>query len=364
PAINFRIRDLNTNTFDQRSGIAGAPDTANIVWTFNRTAPLAEGDTVRVTAPTGWVFLAGTASLNAGSSNLPSGGDSARIISRSADSSSVVVKLAPGASGKYRYGSVGRRDKPALLWQARGGAFSAVAAPAVVATMTPTSGNMNDTITVALDGAGPYRFRPTSSALLGGFVSLITSISADSITMKLLPPPGFTGTLTLTNIRYASLPTFQVQAATASSVTVNAATSLGGDDPKAGPAIYSFAAPTAAGQVRGFWDQATLGAADYTGDGGVTAQYYRITAAADLTVNFKVDWTQGTAATTDFDFGLVEDDGSFDAFVGGVTSGLASGKPENANYTLVAGQTYILAVIDYAGNIISTTAVKVTMVGQ
>ena len=94
------------------------------------------------------------------------------------------------------------------------------------------------------------------------------------------------------------------------------------------------------------------------------AQYVRISAGANRSVNFKVDWTQGTAATTDIDFILVDDDGAFDSFVGGVTTGAASGKPENATYALLSGHTYVLAIIDFAGNILTTTGIKVTMVGQ
>jgi hypothetical protein len=363
PAINFATKDNNANLFDQRSGIAGAPDTSAVAWTFSKVSPIAEGDSVTATAPAGWVFVSGTASVNAGSASAPSGGDSARVVLYSADSSKVTFGLAPGASGKFRYGNMARRDRPSMQWQARGGAISAAAAPAVVATLTPGTANMNDTVVVALDPAGPYRFRPSSTGILGGFAGMVAKVSTDSLSMKVLPPPGLTGPMTLTNIKYANLPTYQVVAATAASVTINAATSLGADDPKAG-AIAVVAAPTAAGQIVGFWDQATMGADDYTGDGGVAAQYIRITAAANRTVNFKVDWSQGTAASTDIDFILVDDDGSFDSFVGGVTTGAASGKPENATYALVAGHSYVLAIIDFAGNIVSTTGVKVTMVGQ
>ena len=373
PGINFITRDLTANTFDQRSGIAGAPDTANAVWTFSKASPIAEGDTVTVTAPAGMVFLPGNASINAGSASDPSGGDSARIASFSPDSTKVVISLAPGASGKFRYANVARRDKPGMRWQFRGGSLSAAAAPAVVATLNPSTANMNDTVSIALDPLGPYRFRPTSQGILGGFNSFIVSISADSLTMKLFAPPGFTGPVTLTNIKYANLPTFQVVAATATSLTSNAATSLGADDPAGVVPIIN--APDAAGKVVGFWDQATLSAQDYTGDAGTPsgAQYYRIHATRTGNVAFSVDWSQGTASNTDIDFILVDDDGSFDAPVGSVTSGAAANKPENATYALTSGTTYVLAIIDFGASgldgggvtgLASTTGIKVTMTGK
>ena len=368
PAINFSIRDSVGNTFDQRSGIAGAPDTSNVVWTFSKASPIAEGDTVTATAPTGWVFVPGTASVNAGSSASPSGGDSTRIVLFSTDSTKVTFKLAPGASGKFRYGSVARRDIPGMRWNARGGAISAAAAPAVVATMNPSTANMNDTVSIALDPAGPYRFRPTSQGTLGGFPSIIASISADSLTMKLLAPPGITGPVTLTNIRYSNLPQFQVVAATASSLTMNAAFSLGQDDPTAG-AVPTANGPAALNATVGFWDQATTTAPDFTPDGATRAQYYRITAKRTGNVLFTVNWSQGTASNTDIDFILVNDDGNFDTPVGNVTSGAASGKPETATYALTNGSTYVLAVIDYGpldgfGALAATSAISVLMTGK
>ena len=362
-SIKFMVRGPAAETFDLRSPTG--PDTSNMAITFSKASPIAEGDTVTAIAPAGMVFLNGTAMINTGTAGTPSGGDSARIVLRSADSTKVTIVLPPGATGKFRYSAIARRDNPKIVWAGRSATtINAVAAPAVVASLTPGTVNMNDTVTVALDPAGPYRFRPTSVGLVGGFQGMVASVSLDSLTMKILPPPGFTGPMTLTNIRYANLPTFQVVAATAASVTINAAFSLGGDDPKAGPTIPLVSAPTAAGQIVGFWDQATLTADDYTGDGGVSAQYIRISAGANRSVNFKVDWTQGTAATTDIDFILVDDDGAFDSFVGGVTTGAASGKPENATYALLSGHTYVLAIIDFAGNILPTTGIKVTMVGQ
>ena len=233
-----------------------------------------------------------------------------------------------------------------------------MAAPAVVATMNPSTANMNDTVTVVLDSTGPYRFRPTSQALITQ-PSIILSISTDSLTMKLLAPPGQSGPLTLTNIRYANLPTFQVQAQTASSLTANAPTSLGPDD-----VVNSFTvvAPGTIGGIKGFWDQMTMTDADPSPDcdGGAKAQFYTVTVSTTGSYSVSTNWTSGS----DIDIGVMVKDGGYDG--GGScsdylnTTGLSSARPEVTTVTLTAGITYVIAVIDFTGA--STTAGAVSVV--
>lgn len=359
PAINFATRDTLTATFDLRSPATGTgPDTSAYAWVFNKASPIAEGDTVTVTAPAGTVFLTGTASINSGSSATLSGGDSTRITGISADSTQLKFILPPGATGKFRHSLVARRDQPAIRWQMRGGAINAVAAPAVVATMTPASANMNDTVVIALSGAGPYRFRPTSQALLNTFPSIVLSISADSLTMKALAPAGQTGNPLLTNIRYANLPTFQVQAATASTLTMAAATSLGPDDIANAVTVQ---APTTVGGIKGIWDQMTMTDADPSPgfDGGAKAQFMIVHVAVAGNYTVSVNWTSGT----DIDIGLMAKDGSYSDASGKDyvnTAGLTSARPEATTATLAVGD-YVLALIDFTGASTTAGALSVTI---
>lgn len=375
--IRFMVR--SSASIDLRSSVDTAGATVHgLNIAFDDSVGVAEGDTVTATAPAGLVFIPGkgVVSIHATNAGTFSGGDSARITGFSADSTQVKFILPPGATGKFRYSLMARRADPTITFASRSrGTISAAAAPAVVATMTPGTANMNDTVTVALSNVGPYRFRPTSQASLGGFNGLVTSISADSLTMKLFAPPGFTGPLTLTNIKYANLPTFQVVAATATSLTSNAPTSLGLDNPKT-QTIALVNGPSAAGKVVGFWDQATLTAPDFTGDAGTATgvQYIRVHALYTGNVQFIFDWSQGTASNTDMDYLVVADDGAYDTELTRVTGGAASAsKPETVTYKLTAGTNYVIALIDFGASgldpagftgLANTTGLSVTMVGK
>src|SRR6478609_6970478 len=152
PGIKFMVRAPAAETFDLRAPPAAAgPDTANFAITFSKASPVPEGDTVTAIAPAGMVFLKGTAMINATSAGAPSGGDSARIVLTSPDSTKVTIILPPGASGQFRYSNMARRDDPRIVWSGRSATtISAAAAPAVISTVTPASGNMNDTINIGL----------------------------------------------------------------------------------------------------------------------------------------------------------------------------------------------------------------------
>lgn len=356
--IRFMVR--SSTAIDLRTSIDTAGTTANgLNITFDKTSPVAEGDTVTATAPAGLVFIPGkgVVSIQATAAGTPSGGDSARVTGFSADSTKVKFILPPGASGRFRYSLMARRADPTITFASRStGTISAAAAPAVVATFTPGTTNMNDTVTVVLSNVGPYRFRPTSQAVLNGFPSIVLSISADSLTMKAFAPPGQTGNPVLTNIRYANLPTFQVQAAAASAVTVNAATSLGPDPIDS---AFTINAPTVVGGIKGVWDQQTMTSDDPSPgfDGGVAAQFLIVHVDSAGTYNVSVNWTSGT----DMDIGLMKKDGTYDNADGkdyvNVT-GLSSARPEVTTAALDPGD-YVLAMIDFRGNSVTTGALSI-----
>lgn len=346
PGIRFMVRGPSSETFDLRSPpTAAGPDTANFAIPFSKASPIAEGDTVTATAPAGMVFLPGTVMINTTTAGTPSGGDSARIVLFSADSTKVTFRLPPGATGKFRYSRMARRDNPAIVWSGRSAAtISAVAAPAVVASLTPGTANMNDTVSVALDPAGPYRFRPTSTAEFGGFTAAWAGVSGDSLTLQVLPTPGTAASpLTLTNIRYANLPTFQVKANTASNLVTNAPFSLGPDNAlNDGTApVYARTVTLANGGSIGFYDQATFGAPDWLGFGnlgGRGQQDFKFILTNAGTYSFTVEWA-GTQALTDIDIAMV--DGLLDH---AEATALTANKPESFSLVATANSVHFLSL--------------------
>lgn len=356
--IRFMVRGPAAETFDLRSGASG-PDTTNFVFAFNKTSPVAEGDTVLVTAPAGMVFLPGTAMINATSAGTPSGGDSARIVTKSADSTQIGIVLPPGASGKFRYSNIARRDVPAIVWQGRSSlTISAAAAPAVVASLTPGTANMNDTVTVALDPTGPYRFRPTSTAEFGGFTAAWAGVSTDSLTLKVLPTPNTAaGPLTLTNIRYGALPAFQVKANTASNLTTNAAFDLGADNATADDTdpVYARIVTLANGGTIGFWDSTTFESPDWWGFGtlgGRGEQDYKLTFTNAGTYVVTVDWM----GTNDTDIDIAMINGALDHDEAGSLTG---SKPESFTVVIPAGAVRYLLIGFWDGP--NPGAIKVTI---
>lgn len=356
--IRFMVR--SSTAIDLRTSIDTAGTTANgLNIAFSDSVSVPEGDTVTATAPAGLVFIPGkgVVSIQATSAGTFSGGDSARITGFGGDSTTVKFILPPGASGRFRYSLMARRADPEITFASRSaGTISAAAAPAVVAAITPATTNMNDTVTVALDPLGPYRFRPTSQAIVATFPSIVLSISADSLTMKALAPPGQSANPVLTNIRYANLPNFQVQATAAATVTVNAATSLGPDPIDSAATIN---APKAVGGVKGVWDQQTMTSDDPSPDfdGGAQAQFLIVHVDSAGTYSVSVNWTSGT----DMDIGLMKKDGTYDDAGGGDyvnVTGLSSARPEVTTAALDPGD-YVLALIDFRGNSVTTGALSI-----
>jgi hypothetical protein len=337
PGVAFAIRSTGAQAVDLRQSVGG-PDTANVAITFSKASPIAEGDTVTAIAPAGMVFLPGVGSIHGSSTGTLSGGDSVRVALISPDSTRVTFRLPPGASGEFRWSNMARRANPAIVWQGRSATtINAVAAPAVVATLTPGTANMNDTVSVALDPSGPYRFRPTSTAEFGvnGLTAASASVTVDSLTLKVLPTPGSTGPLTLTNIRYGALPAFQVKASTASNLTTNAATSLGPDDATehGTTPVFSRTVTLANGASIGFWDAATFLAPDWLGFGnlgGRGQQDLRVVFTNAGTYSITIDWADG-AANTDIDIAFSDDEL---ALVAGAFTGA---KPETFSVTVTAG---------------------------
>lgn len=212
--------------------------------------------------------------------------------------------------------------------------------PAVVTTAGATSADPA-TITVA----APLIFTDSSAVVFDSGAAIITDLAADGSTITFLPPPAATSAGLVSHVSTSYLPAVNVSLTTnvpvVVSPTITAKPNTG--SPATAPDITATPA---------FFDVGTFTGADITDDGGLGAQYYKLTVAAaagdTIPVTIRMD-AQRIAAGTDMDLVLCSDVTCSD---GGDFSALGSFdpllQPEEATYSLVAG-TYYIAVVFFAG---------------
>ena len=87
--------------------------------------------------------------------------------------------------------------------------------------------------------------------------TVLLSADRDSTTGVILPSPGATGAISITNVKFSPLASLSLTLPTSLSVTVGAIANLGPDDPADG-ANPSFAAPTVTGTRTAWYDLATM----------------------------------------------------------------------------------------------------------
>jgi hypothetical protein len=320
-----------------------APDTLTFNVAWNTTTP-ALAQTLIGTAPAGTRFTAGT---EVRFYNGPQARDTADGLARpsiqgyNADSTEITILPAPGANGKIRFTGIANTSTPSLTVNARTAAnFTVPTLTNVAAVFSNAAPAVNTPITITLPVN--FKFRPTSQASSNGLSYIITARSADSTQITVIPTPGTNGVVSLTNIRFAPLPTLALTLPTAASLTVGAAPNLGDDDATAGPVGSFTATLTAAGSETGIYDTGTFDQAGWINFGQCCGQQdvqLTFTNAGSYTV--RVSWI---GAGIDVDAALVNQ--AMDTFL---ATALTSANPETLTFTATAGQVVFLAMGLYTG---------------
>jgi hypothetical protein len=211
--------------------------------------------------------------------------------------------------------------------------------PATVATATVTTAGATAADPTTLTVAAPFVFTPTTTIAFDAGNAIIGSISADGSTATIFAPPNTTTTGAITGLGLTYLPSASVNGVTDVPLTVGAAvpSKAGTASPATAPDITSAPA---------FFDGASFTGADITADGGLGAQYYAFTPAADGDFNITMDAQGADPATTDVDLVVCSDATCSD---GGDFTATGAGQPETGTFTLTGGTTYYIAVILFAG---------------
>jgi len=338
-----------------------APDTNGFNVAFDDDTPDIAQQVV-VTAPAGIRFTSGTTiRFYDGPLTADTNDGLARptIVSMTADSTSMTILPAPGAAGQIRFTGIASTSTPSLVTNARStGTVTVPTLASVNAAFSNAAPAPNTAITVTMPAN--FKFRPTSTltpvgATLGAHV---LSRAADSNSVVIVPVPGFNAALTISAVQFAPLATLSLGLPTANAVNV-AAVNLGDDDPEAGP-IGTLTVPATIGAANAAvnFDAPSFGAADYTADGGVSAQYYTVTFANAGQYNISVQWSGGA----DIDAILNPNDGSYGGPTGASILALSAGSanPEAFNFTATAGQVTQLAVINWNGGAVGQMKIVIT----
>jgi len=204
----------------------------------------------------------------------------------------------------------------------------------VAASFSNTAPALNESVTITLPAGYKFGADATVASNLGpGFVE---SVAADGSSLTALIPPGSTGAVTLGGVTADFLPGIPLTVPSIDPVAASATGLPGTDDPATAPTI-----PTpAAGQTVTLFDVGTMTGADITGDGGVGAQYYKLTVVDSAAYTFTTSWT----GAADIDEVVCFDAGCSDGDFVGATAN----NPESGSVDLTPG-TYYFSVVLFAG---------------
>jgi hypothetical protein len=157
----------------------------------------------------------------------------------------------------------------------------------IPATLSSTTPALGQEVTLTRTDAA-FSFDPDAAVTVGGLAGLGQSVAADGSSITFVPPPGATGNVSVDGVTVAGF-SLALPSKTPS-MTVPPATPIAGtESPATAPALT---VPAPGGTTRVF-DDAVFSAADITADGGVGAQYYKITVGAPTTLTISISSSDG-----------------------------------------------------------------------
>lgn len=288
------------------------------------------GEEVTITAPA-------TMSFSDNSVVSFSPGGNAVITSRSPTSISFLPR--PGSEGPATVTNVTLNYAPTLSPQTLT-TTSTIMVPAVTnIPLAYSKTNLNGTETTQVTAAG-FKFRPNVSFSFNGRNAFVLSVSADSNTATILPPPGLAGaTAVASNVLLSFLTEVPISnvPSTAAITTGTYPTLAGTANPDGSAPVYAVPAP---GTGTFIADAPSFTGADIIGGGGPLA-WYKITVATAGTRAFVADWT----VAGDIDAYIVNE--AVTAFVN--TQGGTANHPESFSQALAAATNYWVVGVLWTG---------------
>lgn len=304
---------------------------------FSNQAP-ALGDPVTLTAPAGFSFT--------DSSAITVAVGPAPIVTAAAGSTLTFLP-GPNTAGKATVTNVVPAYAPALSLDFT--TVDTIGTPVIdslSATLSTTAPAQNQQITVTAPAG--FTFQPAAAVSVAGVAGVVNARAVDGSSITFQAAPGSIGHVVADSVLITALPQFPLSLPTRDSIIAAPLAPLAGT---ASTATGPITAAPGAGFGAVIYDAGTFTAPDITGDGGLAAQYYRITVAQAGDYTFSTNWD----GTSDIDAVLCFDA----ACAGGAFAGPGNTHPEVGTLTLAPG-TYYLGVVLFAGTAPTQITVNIT----
>lgn len=337
---NLGVRYNNSLRFTAvtTTGVTSTPAITS-AGTVSPTTP-ALNQTITVTAPpgTGTRFLPTSKVFFADSTDL------AKNLVLSADSQSISFIAPPNRTAvKVSVTQVINTKLPQTRFRQTLTTSNTLTTPAVNTfnvTASTTSATAN--VPVTLTGNANFKFSATATSVsVGGVAGIVTSVSADSLTLQFLSPPGINGPVRVTGGVAGGFALAQLPTPVTSFTTTNTITPTGSANPATAGVVPL---PTAINAQTGLFD-VVLG----EDENGALRQYYQFTPTVSGHYRVSMFWPGGE----DIDMAWrTAANGAIATCSATVTtscqtSGATLADPEVSTADLVAGTTYLLRVIDF-----------------
>ena len=296
---------------------------------------------ITITAPpgTGTRFLPGTSKVF-----LADTTDQAKLVQVSADSQSISFIAPPNRiEVKPSVTHVINTNLPQPRFHQTLTTSNTLTTPAVTTfniAASTTSATAN--VPVTLTGDANFKFSKTATIIsVGDVAGIVTSVSADSLTLQFLAPPGISGPLRVTGgvvggFALTVLPTPVTSFTTSSTITPT------GSATAAGAVLVPL--PTVVNAQTGLFD-VVLG----EDENGALRQYYKVTPTVSGHYRVSMAWPGGE--DIDIQWRTAANVGIAGCTTAAPTSCQTNGQtlsnPEVSTADLVAGTTYLLRVIDF-----------------
>jgi len=321
------------------SALMTTPAIANL--TLSKSAA-AVGEIITLTAPAPYKFVA--TSVLTIPPLVPGVGKN--VIGISADSTVMTFQSGPNANGAVSVSGMKVSGAPGLgsFTMVSGTVFTTPIVSNVAATFSNLAPNIGDTVTVTMPAG--FRLLGNAGVKFGTKAAIVTSIAADSLSMKIVPQVGSTGVGNITNFAFSNLLSVALTLpSTSAALTVGTAL---GPPPKTGTDAIATAPAfniPVTGATGGVIDNGPLTPTCLGKGGGDGCRIYKFTLAASRTFAVTASWDASAGASADL--------GVYFYTGAGVSTGnlncdnLGHSQPEVCSQTFAAG-TYLMEVDFYA----------------
>jgi hypothetical protein len=295
--------------------------------TFSNQLP-ALTEQVTITAPAGFIFT---------DSSVVSFAGAAATIPIGHTENTVTFLPGPNTVGKATITNVVPAYAPALALDFT--TVDTIATPvidtldAVLSTTAPTAGQP-----ILMTAPAGFIFQPAAAVSVAGIAAIVNDRAVDGTSITFQIAPGTVGAVGVDSALLTALPQFPLSLPVRDTIVAAPLAPLAGTGSTATAPNTNAPGP---GLSVAIFDVGAFTAPDITGDGGLGAQYYKVTITEEADYTFTTDWP---GAADDVDAVLCFDAACSD----GVFAGTGIDHPEVGTLTLTPG-TYYLGVVLFEG---------------